>query len=224
METSSLPVTSMYFLILILCNFPLGSSAGLHSDIFRNQLHFGYGVNFKYNGQLYHNLDRVWVVHRVSLPQAKELDSLPNFPENLECYLSLREHDVPGSHHNLNRRQFIRQICDISNPNFKLLKKQAAYYRHQAHLLISEELHHALHGLTPIFETTYGKNKRALPDTEALLANASAPPLPQVLKLEKGECLLPYVTCCFMGSVWILDSISIGRCIKTQSSLANTVY
>ena len=33
-----------------------------------------------------------------------------------------------------------------------------------------------------------------------------------------------YVTRCFKGSVWILDSISVERCIKTQSGLANTVY
>ena len=70
--------------------------AGLNSDVFKNQLHFGYGVNFKFNGQLYHNLDRVWVVHRVSLPKAETINSLPDFPDKLDCYLSLREHNVPG--------------------------------------------------------------------------------------------------------------------------------
>ena len=32
------------------------------------------------------------------------------------------------------------------------------------------------------------------------------------------------VTRCFKGSVWILDLISVERCIKTRSGLVNTVY
>ena len=38
-----------------------------------NKLNFGYGVNFKYNGEIHNNLDRVWVVQRFNLP--KELDN-----------------------------------------------------------------------------------------------------------------------------------------------------
>ena len=162
----------MYFFSIMLLLLPSVSPAGLDSDVFKNKLHFGYGVNFKFNGQLYHNLDRVWVVHRVSLPQAEALEALPNFPENLDCYLSLREHNIPGSDSNLNRKQFLKQLCEITVPNFELIKKQAAHFRHTAHKLISEELPHALHGLPPIFETRYHK-KRALPYTETLLANAS---------------------------------------------------
>ena len=54
--------------------------AGIQPDLFRNQLHFGYGINYKYNGQLYHNLDRVWVVHRVVIPKPSDLDKLHQFP------------------------------------------------------------------------------------------------------------------------------------------------
>ena len=39
----------------------------------KNKLNFGYGVNFKYNGEVHNNLDRVWVVQRFNLP--KELDN-----------------------------------------------------------------------------------------------------------------------------------------------------
>ena len=154
--------SSMYFFIIMILFLSSVSPAGLDSDVFKNKLHFGYGVNFKFNGQLYHNLDRVWVVHRVSLPQAEALQALPNFPENLDCYLSLREHNIPGSDSNLNRKQFLKQLCEITVPNFELIKKQAAHFRRTAHKLISEELPHTLHGLPPIFETRYHK-KRALP-------------------------------------------------------------
>ena len=35
----------------------------------KNKLNFGYGVNFKFNGEIHNNLDRVWVVQRFNLPQ-----------------------------------------------------------------------------------------------------------------------------------------------------------
>ena len=41
----------------------------LGNDIGRNKLNFGYGVNFKYNGEIHNNLDRVWVVQRFNLPK-----------------------------------------------------------------------------------------------------------------------------------------------------------
>ena len=105
---------------------------------------------------------------------------------------------MPGTNSNLNRRQFLKQLCDITVPNFQLLKKQAAHYRHVAYKLISEELHHALHGLTPLFETRYNKFKRALTPTGKLLANDSAPnPIPSPRKRNKrmwaaiGSAALP---------------------------------
>ena len=53
--------------------------AGESPDLYKNQLHFGYGINYKYNGKLYHNLDRVWIVHRVLIPQIGDLNKLPDF-------------------------------------------------------------------------------------------------------------------------------------------------
>ena len=41
----------------------------LGSDIGKNKLNFGYGVNFKYNGEIQDTLDRVWVVQRFNLPR-----------------------------------------------------------------------------------------------------------------------------------------------------------
>ena len=51
--------------------------AGEDPDLYKNQLHFGYGINYKYNGKLYHNLDRVWVVHRVVIPKDRRLRQTP---------------------------------------------------------------------------------------------------------------------------------------------------
>ena len=41
-----------------------------------NQLRFPWGVNFKFNGLLHHNLARVWVVPKFKIPPRKRF----NFP------------------------------------------------------------------------------------------------------------------------------------------------
>ena len=42
-------------------------------ELRQNQLEFPWGANFKYNGMLNHNLDRVWIVTKVHLPRYHDL-------------------------------------------------------------------------------------------------------------------------------------------------------
>ena len=42
-----------------------------------NKLRFPYGVNFKYNGIINHNLARVWIVNKFPMPKWEEY----NFPD-----------------------------------------------------------------------------------------------------------------------------------------------
>ena len=88
MQQNMQPKCMYYFILLLL--IVIRQLAG-QLDTLQNKLKFGYGVNFKYNGKLYHNLDRVWVVHRVSLPSLKQLEGLPEFPQDLDCTLPLIE-------------------------------------------------------------------------------------------------------------------------------------
>ena len=158
-----------YILILLYFSCPVAHP----QDILKNQLHFGYGVNYKYNGKLYHNLDRVWAVHRVTLPKASELQKLPVFPSDLDCYINFREHKIAGSQMNLDRQQLVRQVCEQTFPNFQLSRKQAEYFRNMAISIIKDELYHALHNLSPVSVIKYHTQKRALPRTSTLLANVT---------------------------------------------------
>ena len=45
----------------------------LGNDIGRNKLNFGYGVNFKYNGEIHNNLDRVLGSTEVQSPQGTDI-------------------------------------------------------------------------------------------------------------------------------------------------------
>ena len=160
----------MYFIIIFL--YLLDISAG-QLDTLQNKLKFGYGVNFKYNGKLYHNLDRVWAVHRLSLPSVKQLDNLPEFPQELNCVLPVEEHKIPMTNTVKSTRNFIQTLCQTTIPQFKLLQKQAGFFRNLAKNLLQHDLYHALHGLSPVTESRY--KKRALTIPQALLANATHP-------------------------------------------------
>ena len=46
---------------------------GYNAGLAKNKLNFGYGVNFKFNGKVHNNLDRVWIVKRFNLPQELNL-------------------------------------------------------------------------------------------------------------------------------------------------------
>ena len=46
---------------------------GYNAGLAKNKLNFSYGVNFKFNGKVHNNLDRVWVVKRFNLPQELNL-------------------------------------------------------------------------------------------------------------------------------------------------------
>ena len=57
---------------------------GYDSGVGKNKLNFGYGVNFKYNGLVHNNLDRVWIVQRFNLP--KELnENIKGIKFGLNC-------------------------------------------------------------------------------------------------------------------------------------------
>ena len=49
-----------------------------------NALNFGYGVNFKYKGMLYHSFDRFYVVTKFEIPKVEDL-KLTTFTFDLAC-------------------------------------------------------------------------------------------------------------------------------------------
>ena len=140
-------------------------------DLYKNQLHFGYGINYKYNGKLYHNLDRVWVVHRVLIPQIGDLNRLPDFPDTVNCipHVKDKEMDVP----HLERKVWAQTLCKAAAPHLKMLQKQASYLKRRVTKIVKDDLYHALHSLHPVSHFVYRrKQKRALtPTPGSLLVN-----------------------------------------------------
>ena len=166
MVSNQITYLSKYFILLGL--FIL-VPADITSDLYRNQLHFGYGINHKYSGQLYHNLDRVWVVHRVVIPKAADLESLPEFPSHLNCHPTIKN-KAPGHNENLRRKTFNTKVCMLTRPHLELLAKKAKYFQNQVARLIREDLYHALRSLHPVSHFEYKRiQRRAPPQTHGMV-------------------------------------------------------
>ena len=152
---------SIYLLYFLLFCFTGLVSAGESPDLYKNQLYFGYGINYKYNGKLYHNLDRVWVVHRVVIPQVGDLKKLSDFPDLVNCipHVQGKSMDVPHSE----RKVWAQTLYQAAAPHLRMLQKQASYLKRRVTKIVKDDLYHALHSLHPVSHFVYKrKKKRAL--------------------------------------------------------------
>ena len=131
---------------------------GYDAELSQNQLKFGYGINFKFNGEVHNNLDRVWVVQRFNLP--KELDK--HFAKGLQFGLNcsytgldriLKSH--PGSERRLN---LLKEICKQTVPLLHNMAQGAFQYKLILRKLINSDLYHALHGFSVVEELRYKRH------------------------------------------------------------------
>ena len=120
----------------------LGSVIGepqISPELFLNRLNISYGNNYKYNGQLNHNIDRVWVVTKVKIPKYEEI-RFPNISFNPNCNFldSLRN----GNTHA--QVDSIKQLCRDCAPLLHLFKEN--YKKKLIHKLLNEDLRIVLKG------------------------------------------------------------------------------
>ena len=77
----------MSFLTIALCLLVIVydcSALDIMSELKKNILNFGYGVNFKYEGKLSHSFDRFYIVTKFELPKKQDL-KLVRFGFDFEC-------------------------------------------------------------------------------------------------------------------------------------------
>ena len=124
--------------------FLLGSVIGepqIAPELFLNKLNISYGINYKYNGQLNHNIDRVWVVTKIKIPIYEEI-KFPNISFDPECrFLD------PLRNGNTNANiESIKQICRDSAPLINLFRYKENYKQRLIQQLLNEDLTLALKG------------------------------------------------------------------------------
>ena len=119
-----------------------GSQPQISSDLFLYKLNMSFGINYKYNGLLHHNIHRVWIIAKVVLPKLKDI-SFPDIAFDPDCKF------VKGLKHSRTAAlqvENIRSICRSMKPIISLLKEKELYYENAIKEILKEEILWSLYG------------------------------------------------------------------------------
>ena len=131
---------SLHLLILIFKLITLGLAADFSPDLQHNVLRFPYGINFKFNGKLHHNMARVWIVTKFPLPAFNKV-FLPPQKRMSDCGFDKHPRrqttrgDIPF---------MLYEICKSTQPILKLLEKKENLYRQELQQKVEKEMLSAL--------------------------------------------------------------------------------
>ena len=135
-------MASIHYLLIF--QILLGSVIGelqIAPELFLNKLNISYGINYKYNGQLNHNIDRVWVVTKVKIPKYEEI----RFP-NISCDPNCNFLDSLRNGNTQTQVDSIKQLCRDSAPLLHLFQYKENYKKNLIQKLLNEDLRIALKG------------------------------------------------------------------------------
>ena len=135
-------MASLHYLIIF--QLLLGSVIGepqIAPELFLNRLNISYGINYKYNGRLNHNIDRVWVVTKIKIPTYEGI-RFPNisFDPNCNFLTSLRNGNTNV------QVDSIKQLCRDSAPLLHLFQYKENYKQRLIQKLLDEDLRITLKG------------------------------------------------------------------------------
>ena len=112
-------------------------------ELYQNKLKASWGVNFKYNGRLYHNLDRVWVVTKVNIPKFSEI-VMPAFDFDTTCeHLRTANYRISEDLY-VGRKRFYGSLCLTLSPILNIIKQKEGQYVSKIKDILEKELPMAL--------------------------------------------------------------------------------
>ena len=137
----------LHLTVFALLSAALTTSVEIDPSLHHNQLRFPRGVNFKYHGQLHHNLARMWVVIKFNIPPLNKFH-FPSVKVAPDCdfNISKQAYERGGSHLRKVASQFgkvpvlLRSICEQSLPMFSLLEKREGFNRKKLLKLVEDDL------------------------------------------------------------------------------------
>ena len=129
----------MYFLIIML-GMALGAPQDKPQDMYFNHLNISLGINYKYNGLLYHNIDRVWVVTKVIILKLEDI-AFPDVKFDTDCSFvnKVRGATTPV-------KVIIQSMCKSMKPLITLIKQKEKFYEMAIQSILKEEIPRSLHG------------------------------------------------------------------------------
>ena len=108
------------------------SAIDIRPKLKRNILHFGYGVNFKYEGMLSHSFDRFYIVTKFELPKTEDL-RLMTFKFDFECSY------VSSTSTNTNYAKLLKYCMKIALYT-QPYQKQIQHYSHTAYDTLANDM------------------------------------------------------------------------------------
>ena len=130
------------WLLLLFLGTTIGSQVQISSDLFLNKLNMSYGINYKYNGLLHHNIHRVWIITKVVVPKLKDV-KFPDISFDPDCnFVDQLKSSIQASKH-INS---IKSLCKSLKPLITLLKQKELYYEKAIKDILKEEIPRSLYG------------------------------------------------------------------------------
>ena len=108
-----------------------------NTELQRNVLKFGYGINYKYIGTLSHSFDRLYVVTKFELPEVKDFE-FTTIPYGVGCK-NLDAMKTKGKYL-LGLINDIKEYCIKIAPHIAYYRKQIDYYNCTAYEILTNEL------------------------------------------------------------------------------------
>ena len=118
----------------------LGAPQDEPQDMYFNHLNISLGINHKYNGLLYHNIDRVWVVTKVILPKLEDI-TFPDVKFNADCSFVNK---ICGAAQPV--KMIIQSMCKSMKPLITLINQKEKFYEMAIQSILKEEIPWSLHG------------------------------------------------------------------------------
>ena len=149
------------YLSFLILGFCIVSLLEIDPDLHMNQLRFPWGVNFKYHGQLHHNLARIWIVTMFKIPPIDKF-YFYHSPITPDCNFNLSSeilttnnrrgpHNSPSTLHPLQPNSYyhskLRRMCEHSLPLFSLIQQREQFNREYLIKLVEQDLYGTLQTL-----------------------------------------------------------------------------
>ena len=103
-----------------------------------NRLNMSFGINYKFNGLLHHNLERVWVVTKGSHSKAGDIH-FPDINFDPDCKFTRKLKNARQA-----AKYEIQSICKSMKPLISLLKQKERHYENAIKALLKEEIPRSL--------------------------------------------------------------------------------
>ena len=155
----------MFILLIVSLLVCYTNMISIMPELKRNELRFGYGVNFRYEGMLAHSFDRFYVVTKIEIPSVSDLN-LTRFQFDFNC--THAENPEKGTRFKapkIMKEKFI-VYCRNIIPYMSLYKNQMDYYEKTVYKILEKDIGLIL----PKFESSEIPRKQERPKRQIISA------------------------------------------------------